>query len=124
MAGIIISGNHYDNVRFAITEEEQIKGLMYRLRPVMMVFAYKKASNRNFWMKDTPSPLDIIFCNNRKVVHIAKGIPFSEDLIASNFPCDLVVETYSGFCRKNNIRNGSDIKIKYDKIILQKLMAV
>ena len=125
MAGLIINGSHYDDVKFAITAKEQQIGLMWVDYPTpIMVFPYKKAEVRKFWMKNTVSPLELIFCNARKVIEIVSGIPFNEELIGPDNPCDLVIETPAGFCYRHNIKTGTDVKIKFDKRILSKFLSV
>lgn len=77
----------------AITEEEHRKGLMYqKWPPPIMVFPYKRAATRRFWMKNTQTPLDIVFCRLSHVVGIFNGEPFSTKLVGPDEPSDLVVE--------------------------------
>jgi hypothetical protein len=123
MGGLIINGIHYDDVKFAITKKEQRVGLMWRDYPTpIMIFPYKTAEIRKFWMKNVFVPLDLIYANNRKIIEIVKGSAFDESLIGPNKLCDLIVETPAGFCNENNIKIGDNIKIKYDKKTLIKIM--
>ncbi len=124
MGALILNAITFNNVKFAITQKEQEYGLMGEAYPPpIMVFPFKIAKIRKFWMKNTLAPLDIIFCNARKVIHIARGIPLdSDNLIGPNKACDLVIETPAGFCYDNSISLGSFAKIKYDKRILTKLL--
>lgn len=81
----------------AITPEEHQKGLMFQSwPPPIMVFPYRNASYRKFWMKNTISPLDIIFCNANRVVGICRGTPLSTEMIGPNSPSDMVVELPAG----------------------------
>jgi len=81
----------------AITEEEHRKGLMYqKWPPPIMAFPYKRAAPRRFWMKNTQTPLDIVFCRANRVVGIFKGEPFSTKLVGPDEPSDLVVELPAG----------------------------
>jgi len=81
----------------AVTEAEQSKGLMYqKWPPPIMSFPYKRAATRRFWMKNTMTPLDIVFCRANCVVGIFKGEPFSTKLVGPNEPSDLVVELPAG----------------------------
>lgn len=124
MAYIKIGNKQIDNVRFAITDEEQETGLMHSSWPPdFMVFPYKTAEKRKFWMKNTPVPLDIIFCKANKIIYIGVGKPYVENkLIGPNEPCDLVIEAYGGFCAYNDIKIGDSISVKYDKENIAKLL--
>lgn len=81
----------------AVTESEQCKGLMYqKWPPPIMVFPYKRASVRKFWMNNTTTPLDIIFCQGNCIIGIFKGEPLSTKLVGPDIPSDLVVELPGG----------------------------
>jgi uncharacterized membrane protein (UPF0127 family) len=70
---IYVNGKWF-NTEVAISEAEQAKGLMFKeWPPPVMVFPYKDATIRKFWMKNTVSPLDIVFCREGKFVEILKG---------------------------------------------------
>ena len=113
-----------NNPKFAITKKEQTLGLMGVENPHVMIFPYKTADIRKFWMKNTPAPLDIIFCKAGKVIYIGKGNPFDESLVGPDLPNDLIIETKAGFCENNNIKIGSIVKVKYNKEALLKLIFV
>lgn len=111
-----------DNVPFSLTKKEQYNGLMNVKEPAFMVFLYKEVCMPKFWMKNTPQPLDIIFCNiNNEICSIKKGEPFNERLVKSNTPCKFVIEAPFGFCNKNGIDIKNRVKLKYDKSILDKI---
>lgn len=77
----------------AISEDEQSKGLMFEsFPPPIMSFIYSEPQIARFWMKNTPSPLDIVFCCNGEVRKICKGEPYSTSIISSDTPSDLVIE--------------------------------
>jgi len=125
MGSIILCNKKIENVRFAITRDEQRQGLMnIDWPPPPMVFAYKKAAIRKFWMKNTSCPLDIIFCNANKVIYIDNGIPFDETHVGPNKPCDLVVEGPLGFAQAHNIMVGSKIRVKFAKDELIKILLI
>lgn len=115
---IIIGGKELDVV-VAISEEDQMRGLMFIEPPVpIMVFPFKKAKVTKFWMYNTPAPLDIVFCNDGKVVSSYFGVPFSKKLIGPNRPTDLVVEFPEGSVEKYNINAGVDIKLNLSLVSL------
>lgn len=110
---VIIDGKKF-SVLMAITADETRTGLMYKpWPPPIMAFPFEKAGIRKFWMKNTISPLDIVFCNSGKIIGIFSGEPLSLDHIGPDDPCDLVVEFPRGTARRNNISVGNNIKILY-----------
>lgn len=118
-----IQDNIFNNIKVAITPDEQQRGLMYQAwPPPIMIFPYKNAQIRKFWMKNTPSPLDIIFCNNNSIMEILHGEPFSLRTIGPDVPIDLVIEMPYGTVSKFNIKKGDNINIKYSSKTIIKLM--
>ncbi len=99
------NGVHIFQVETAKTEEQQQRGLMYRTdipRDGGMLFAPYPPSGppreASFWMKNTPSPLDIIFIRaDGSIAHIAENTtPFSEAPIPSGEPVAAVLELRGG----------------------------
>lgn len=90
MTDLLKIGSYIIPVKVAISEQEYIQGLMNQINPYPMAFPYTKSQVISFWMKDTPAPLDIIFCNQGKITKIAQGKPYSENRIIGFG--DLVVE--------------------------------
>jgi hypothetical protein len=96
----------------ALSEEEQTKGLMHQpWPPPVMSFIYKYPKPVQFWMKNTPSPLDIVFSYNGKITEICKGEPYSTNLIGRGIDTDLVVEFPYGTMNDLNIKVGSNIEL-------------
>jgi len=102
----------------AQTLNEKMKGLMFRehlQESKGMLFVFRLAWHRFFWMKNVKIPLDIIFVDSKlKIIHISqanveKGICFRN--YWSHGLCKYVIETNQGFCKKNNILKGTKIKI-------------
>lgn len=121
---IIINGKSLPTL-IALTEPEQEIGLMYKeWPPPIMTFPFINSEIRKFWMKNTPSPLDIIFCNSGRIVGIYEGKPYSEDLIGPNSPVNLVVETPAGMAKKLSINSGDNVKLKYSLESLAKKFAI
>ena len=112
MTNIVIIGEHQFTTLVAETLEDQIKGLMFReWPPPVMSFPYKTAEVRKFWMKNTVSPLDIIFCRAGKIIGIFDGEPMSTACIGPNEPSDLVVELPRGKVEQLGIRIGDCVEI-------------
>lgn len=107
----------------AVTAEEQQRGLMYQQwPPPIMAFPYRKASVRKFWMKNTVSPLDIIFCRANEVVGIFRGEPLSTTLVGPNEPSDLVVELPAGTAERLGLQVGDYVGYSPTKETLAKLV--
>ena len=93
----------------AISSSEQEKGLMHQpWPPPVMTFVYSSPKFSKFWMKNTPSPLDIIFCCDNKIVEICKGEPHSTNLVGTQLS-DLVVELPFGTANKLGLGIGSRV---------------
>lgn len=88
-------------VELAETPQEQAQGLMYR-RSLPdrggMLFVESAPRMQEFWMRNTPLPLDILFLDERgQVVNIVKRTtPFSDDRIRSTAPAAWVLEVRAG----------------------------
>jgi uncharacterized membrane protein (UPF0127 family) len=94
----------------AVSAEEQAQGLMYqKWPPPVMTFIYKHASNNKFWMKNTPSPLDILFCYQGRIKQIHHGEPFSTAIIGDNSLSDLVIELPHGTVDKYGFKVGHKV---------------
>lgn len=67
------------NVEIADEVPEQQRGLMQRTdldKDAGMLFVFPKTGSRQFWMKDTLIPLDIIWLDGAwKVIYIAENTP-------------------------------------------------
>lgn len=112
MKDFIIINQYYFPVKVAITPEEQSFGLMNCRTPMIMAFPGKKKI-KNFWMKDTPMPLDLIFSCDGTIVDRQDGVPFSLENISSNYESDLVVEFPKGILEHFPIKIGDSCDLKY-----------
>lgn len=96
----------------AISSQEQQQGLMHvEWPPPVMSFVYATPQVNKFWMKNTPSPLDIIFCCEGKISEIQKGEPHSTSVIGSNKYSDLVIEFPLGTASSIGIKIGQNVGI-------------
>lgn len=106
-------GNNSFDTLLAITSEEQEKGLMYvEYPPPVMTFVYSSPRINRFWMKNTPSPLDVVFCLDGKISQICYGEPYSTEVIGKFEYSDLVVELPFGTCKKLGISVGDQVELK------------
>lgn len=103
----------------AITQEQKMQGLMGRKKLAEntgMVFIYDGAQELAFWMKDVLVPLDIIFLKDGEVIRIYKNAKVVKQgshykIYPSKGLANQVIEVNAGFCKQNNIKKGSIIKV-------------
>lgn len=108
--GYIYIHNSVFPTLLAISSEEQSQGLMHQeWPPPVMSFVYGSPRINKFWMKNTPSPLDIIFCHDGKVSEICYGEPHSTSVIGSNLFSDLVIELPHGLAQSSQIKIGHSV---------------
>ena len=103
------------DIEIADTPEESEAGLMFRRTMADtegLLFVFKKAEARFFWMKNTYIPLDMIFVDkNMKIVKIEKNtIPMSEENIPTHKNTLYTVEVNAGFCDRYGINVGDYIQ--------------
>jgi uncharacterized protein len=124
MSKIVIGENKFTTL-IAITEKEHMQGLMYQpFPPPIMSFPYKVAKPRKFWMLNTVSPLDIIFCRAGEVIGIYDGVPHSRELVGSDEPTDLVIELPKGYAEKFSVNTKTKVKLIYSIDSLAKYFQV
>ena len=102
---------------------------MARTKRVFISFQYEDKGLKNFWMKDTFIPLDIIFINaNKEIVYIAYNAKpvartpvydsqgnLSEGYEIYRSPAKYVLEVNRGFAEKHDIRVGNTVSWKFAK---------
>jgi len=113
------NGAHVFNVETARTAAEQEQGLMFRTDIAEdggMLFAPYPPSGgppqrATFWMKNTPSPLDIVFIRpDHTIARIAENaVPFDESPIASGEPVAAVLELKGGRTSALGIAEGDKV---------------
>ena len=113
------NGSHVFKVEVAKSPAEQERGLMFRTnipKDEGMIFAPYPAEGgppreANFWMKNTPSPLDIIFIRpDGTIARIAENaVPFSEAPIPSGEPVAAVLELNGGRASELGIAEGDKV---------------
>ncbi|MBD3252760.1 hypothetical protein GF386_03455 [Candidatus Pacearchaeota archaeon] len=104
------------NAEIAETKEQHTKGLMFRKSlkgNSGMLFVFNSEKPRNFWMKNTLIPLDMIFLNSEKqIIQIIKNTePCKQELCKtySSKPAKYVIEVNAGFTEFNNITTGQKV---------------
>ena len=94
---------------------ERAEGLMYRQSladNAGMLFLYPKPQPVEFWMKNTPLSLDIVFVRpNGTIARIAANTtPMSEDRIPSGEPVLAVLEVKAGIMQQLGIAAGDRLR--------------
>jgi hypothetical protein len=87
------------------------KGLMYRHYipdTVGMLFIFPGEERRSFWMKNTPSSLDIIYADaNYRIVRLYQNTePYSTEGIPSGEKAKYVIEFKAGTIARHQIKEG------------------
>ena len=118
----VVSGTsqHRFTVDAARTEPEQQQGLMFRTEIPpdggMLFWPYPPDGGQpriaTFWMKNTPTPLDIIFIRkDGSIARIAENtIPFSEAPVSSVEPIAAVLELRGGRTAELGIAEDDQVR--------------
>ena len=98
-------------VEVADTEQQREVGLMFRKHlddEAGMLFVFKDAEHRNFWMHNTVIPLDMLFADagGRVIGIVPNAEPFSDKAVGVEGGSEYVLEVNGGFCAKNGIKPG------------------
>ena len=112
-------------VELAKNDYERQKGLQckkYLKKNEGMLFIWSGEDYRNFWMKNTAIPLDLIFINSKfEIVDIYfDATPFNKKLIRSQKRAKFVLELNAGISKKLGFNIGDSIKFKKNKKIVLK----
>ena len=83
-----------------------------------MLFVFEKRKPHRFWMKDMQFPLDIIWLDNHRIVHIihnakpvnSRGEP---EIMTSPVPVNFVLEIAAGRAAKLRLKTGQRMKFKF-----------
>lgn len=102
-------------VEVADDPNERAEGLMYRQSladNAGMLFLYPKPQPVEFWMKNTPLSLDILFVReDGTIARIAESTtPMSEELISSGEPVRAVLEVKAGTMRLLGVTAGDRLR--------------
>lgn len=119
-----VTGTHAFKVEFARNAAEQERGLMYRTDIAddggMLFAPYPPGggapAEASFWMKNTPSPLDIIFIRaDHTIARIAENaIPFDQTPISSGEAVAAVLELKGGRSTALGIAEGDKVRWQDD----------
>ena len=103
-------------VQVAVLEAEQQRGLMGRrdLEPDDgMVFVYPAPQQMSFWMRNTPTPLDIgFFRADGTLGEVYPLYPYDETAVrSSGLDYTLAIETNQGWFAKHGIKPGAKVDL-------------
>lgn len=100
----------------ANTPQAQARGMMFRTEMAddeAMLFPSEQPMQRNFWMKNTPLPLDIIFIGtDGRISNIEKGVPYDLESVGSEGLASAVLEIRGGLAKELGIVAGD--RVEYD----------
>ena len=101
-------------IELALTPEQQSQGLMFRQSMAAdagMLFVQNNEGIRNFWMRNTFIPLDMLFIKaDGTIAHIAeRTIPQSLETVSSRVPVQAVLELNGGTARRLGIKVGDKV---------------
>jgi len=115
---LLISNSNGDielfTVEIADNDKTRSIGLMERENIPFgtgMLFIWEEEAYRNFWMKNTPSSLDILFFDgDGNILNVVENTePFSLKNIQSSKPSQYVLELVAGSSKIFNLYTGSKI---------------
>lgn len=106
-------------IELAITAEQRATGLMFRENLAdnhAMLFVFQDQNFRNFWMKNTKIPLDMIFLDNDlKVVHIIhQALPCESEpcqVYYSQLPAQYVLEIKADLAKQKRLQIGDQAEL-------------
>ena len=109
------SSQYRFEVEVADDVSERAEGLMYRetlADNAGMLFIYSRPQPVEFWMKNTPLSLDIVYVRaDGTIARIAENTtPMSEELIPSGEPVKAVLEVKAGTMRALGVAAGDRLR--------------
>lgn len=113
----IAVGQKTVRMQFAVRPGEMQHGLMERRdlgRDEGMIFVYEKPQQMSFWMRNTPTPLDIGFFSPEGVLEEVYAMyPFDETSVTSHGErLRFALEMNQGWFRENGVKPGAQLDLK------------
>lgn len=97
-------------IEIARGDSARARGLMQRRTLPSrggMLFIDEKPQVQEFWMENTPIPLDMIFVDeNGRVLNVERARPFSRETVESAGPALYNIEVRAGFAERHGIEPG------------------
>ncbi|RAZ89884.1 DUF192 domain-containing protein [Mesorhizobium hawassense] len=108
------SGDRSFSIEIADTSAEREAGLMFRQSMADdhgMLFVFERTGEVDFWMKNTPMALDLIFIGqDGRIKAIKRGEPESEAIISPGQPVRFVLELKAGTAARDGIKEGDVLR--------------
>ena len=106
-------------IEVAATDSAQERGMMQRTHfppNAGMLFPFPQEAMRQFWMGNTPVPLDLLFISaDSQIVDFSTyAKPFSTEQIRSRVPAQYVLEVPAGFVDLQGIVEGDRASWSYN----------
>lgn len=109
-----IGGERF-TLEVANTHASRQRGLMFREsmpRDWGMIFVFPDESRRQFWMRNTQIPLDIVYLDSAgRIVSIRQMRPFDETGVPSDGAARYAIELNQGTAQRLNLRSGQQLEI-------------
>lgn len=97
-------------IEIARGDSARARGLMQRRTlPARggMLFIDEEPQIQQFWMENTPIPLDMIFVDaNGRVLNVERAHPFSRESVYSDGPALFNIEVRAGFAERHGITDS------------------
>ncbi|HWL14615.1 MAG TPA: DUF192 domain-containing protein [Opitutus sp.] len=111
-------------MQLAVLMPEMERGLMERRdlgRDEGMLFVYNRPQQMSFWMRNTPTPLDIGFFNAHGMLEeIYPLYPYDETPVRSRSTLlSLALEMNQGWFRENGVKPGAELDMDALRAALQ-----
>lgn len=107
---------HSITAEIANETHERQTGLMHRTSVPAgtgMLFIWEKPFTIGMWMKNTPTPLDMLFFNNNQLLgYVENTVPFSLDVVGIPAKSNMVLELAAGSVQNLNLNNGTNWTLK------------
>jgi len=77
-----------------------------------MLFLFPVEAEQQFWMKNTPLPLDMVFIRHDHTIAgiVADTRPFTTRPLSVGAPSQYVLEVHAGFCARHGITAGDRVE--------------
>jgi uncharacterized membrane protein (UPF0127 family) len=121
MGTLVIGGRVAVRVELARSVQEKMRGLSGRADLKSghgMLFLYERPQPIGIWMKDMRFPLDILWMQDGRIVHIERNappLPPAGPERVYTATGDLVLEVPAGFVGKHKVRVGDAVKVDLAK---------
>ena len=83
-----------------------------------MLFVFEKRKTHRFWMKDMQFPLDILWIDNYRIVHILRNVQTAKKggkppVLVPSEPANFVLEIESGRASKLGLKPGDILNYNF-----------